>query len=77
MQIEKLRDRRSSLEDLRTKETERGGGRNDETTVRSLGRYTFILNEVKNLLVGNTLCALSLVGFEEMFRQAQHDIALM
>ena len=42
-----------------------------------LSLYSVILNEVKNLLVGNTLCALSLVGCEEMFRQAQHDIALL
>ena len=86
MQIEKLRDRRSSLEDLRTKETketERWRGRNEETKKRRNDRakpwelYVVILNEVKNLLVGNTLCALSLVGCEEMLRQAQHDIALM
>ena len=49
--------------------------RNDRAKPRAL--YVVILNEVKNLLVGNTLCALSLVGFEEMLRQAQHDIALL
>ena len=35
--------------------------------------YIVILNEVKNLLSGNTLSTLSLVGFEEMLRVAQHD----
>ena len=39
--------------------------------------YSVILNVVKNLLNDNTLCALSLVGFEEMLRQAQHDIQSM
>ena len=32
-----------------------------------------ILNKVKNLLAVSTPCALTLVGFEEMLRYAQHD----
>ena len=39
-----------------------------------LNTHYVILNEVKNLLNDNTLCTLSLVGFEGMLRAAQHDI---
>ena len=39
-----------------------------------LNTHYVILNEVKNLLNDNTLCALSHVGFEGMLRAAQHDI---
>ena len=35
--------------------------------------YIVILNEVKNLLSGNTLSTLSMVGFEEILRCAQDD----
>jgi hypothetical protein len=33
-----------------------------------------ILSETKDLLAGNTLCALSFVGFEGIPRQARNDI---
>ena len=46
--------------------------RNEELVIMAL--HAVILNEVKNLLNDNTLCALSLVGFEGMLRAAQHDI---
>ena len=53
--------------------------RNEELVIMALhavilNTHYVILNEVKNLLNDNTLCALSLVGFEGMLRAAQHDI---
>ena len=53
--------------------------RNEELVIIALhavilNTHYVILNEVKNLLNDNTLCALSLVGFEGMLRAAQHDI---
>ena len=36
--------------------------------------YSVILSETKDLLAGNTLCALSLVGFEGILHFVQNDI---
>ena len=53
--------------------------RNEELVIMALyavilNTHYVILNEVKNLINDNTLCTLSLVGFEGMLRAAQHDI---
>ena len=39
-----------------------------------LNTHYVILNVVKNLLNGNTLSTVSMVGFEEILRVAQDDI---
>ena len=39
-----------------------------------LNTHYVILNVVKNLLNDNTLCALTLVGFEGILRYTQNDI---
>ena len=40
-----------------------------------MNAHYVILNRVKNLLADYALSTLSLVGFEEMLRVAQHDRA--
>ena len=39
--------------------------------------YSVILSETKDLLAGNTLCALSLVGSEEILHFVQNDILVV
>ena len=41
-----------------------------------LALYTVILNEVKNLLTGNTLSTLSMVGFEEIATSGKALLAM-
>ena len=43
-------------------------------TRQSLSPYSVILSNAKDLLAGNTLCALSLVGFEGILHFVQNDI---